>query len=84
MEMTQYDRKKDEVITVGRLIEILKNFPEDSKVELDIDYYYEDCDYGKTSSNISSSVDYVYYSISDNTVTIEGDKDDHALYERNY
>ena len=80
--MMQYDRKKDEVITVGRLIEILKNFPEDSKVELDIDYYYEDCDYGKTSSNISSSVDYVY--ISDNIVTIEGDKDDCALYERNY
>ena len=84
MEMTQYDRKKDEVITVGRLIEILKNFPEDSKVELDIDYYYDDFDYGKTSSNISSSVDYVYYSNSDNTVTIEGDKDDEALYERNY
>ena len=82
MEMMQYDRKKDEVITVGRLIEILKNFPEDSKVELDIDYYYEDCDYGKTSSNISSSVDYVY--ISDNIVTIEGDKDDNPLYERNY
>ena len=80
--MMQYDRKKDEVITVGRLIEILKNFPEDSKVELDIDYYYEDCDYGKTSSNISSSVDYVY--ISDNIVTIEGDKDDNPLYERNY
>ena len=80
--MMQYDRKKDEVITVGRLIEILKNFPEDSKVELDIDYYYEDCDYGKTSSNISSSIDYIY--ISDNTVIIEGDKDDHALYERNY
>ena len=78
----QYERKKDEVITVGRLIEILKNFPEDSKVELDIDYYYDDCDYGKTSSNISSSVDYVY--ISDNIVTIEGDKTDHALYERNY
>jgi hypothetical protein len=82
MEMTQYDRKKDEVITVGRLIEILKNFPMDSKVELDIDYYYDDCDYGKTSSNISSSIDYIY--ISDNTVTIEGDKDDEALYERNY
>lgn len=80
--MMQYDRKKDEVITVGRLIEILKNFPEDSKVELDINYYYEDCDYGRTSSDISSSVDYVY--ISDNIVTIEGDKDDHALYERNY
>ena len=80
--MMQYDRKKDEVITVGRLIEILKNFPEDSKVELDINYYYEDCDYGKTSGNISSSVDYVY--ISDNIVTIEGDKDDRALYERNY
>ena len=78
----QYERKKDEVITVGRLIEILKNFPEDSKVELDIDYYYDDCDYGKTSSNISSSVDYVY--ISDNIVTIEGDKTDRALYERNY
>ena len=78
----QYERKKGEVLTVGRLIEILKNFPEDSKVELDINYYYEDCDYGKTSSNISSSVDYVY--ISDNIVTIEGDKDDHALYERNY
>lgn len=78
----QYDRKKDEVITVGRLIEILKNFPEDSKVELDIDYYYEDCDYGKTSSNISSSIDYIY--ISDNTVIIEGDKDNEALYERNY
>ena len=78
----QYERKKGEVLTVGRLIEILKNFPEDSKVELDIDYYYEDCDYGKTSSNISSSVDYIY--ISDNTVTIEGDKDDRALYERNY
>lgn len=82
MEMTQYDRKKDEVITVGRLIEILKNFPMDSKVELDIDYYYDDCDYGKTSSNISSSIDYIY--ISDNTVIIEGDKDDEALYERNY
>ena len=80
----QYERKKGEVITVGRLIEILKNFPEDSKVELDIDYYYDDCVYGKTSSNISSSVDYVYYSVSDNTVTIEGDKDDKALYERNY
>lgn len=80
----QYDRKKDEVITVARLIEILKNFPMDSKVELDIDYYYDDCDYGKTSSNISSSIDYVYYSISDNTVTIEGDKDDKALYERKY
>ena len=78
----QYDRKKDEVITVGRLIEILKNFPEDSKVELDIDYYYDDCDYGKTSSNISSSIDYIY--ISDNTVIIEGDKDNEALYERNY
>lgn len=78
----QYDRKKDEVITVGRLIEILKNFPMDSKVELDIDYYYDDCDYGKTSSNISSSVDYVY--ISDNTVIIEGDKDNEALYERKY
>lgn len=82
MEMRQYDRKKDEVITVGRLIEILKNFPMDSKVELDIDYYYDDCDYGKTSSNISSSIDYIY--ISDNTVIIEGDKDDEALYERNY
>ena len=82
MEMRQYDRKKDEVITVGRLIEILKNFPEDSKVELDIDYYYDDCDYGKTSSNISSSIDYIY--ISDNTVIIEGDKDNEALYERNY
>ena len=80
----QYERKKGEVLTIGRLIEILKNFPMDSKVELDIDYYYDDCDYGKTSSNISSSVDYVYYSISDNTVTIEGDKDDEALYERNY
>ena len=82
--MMQYDRKKDEVITVGRLIEILKSFPMDSEVVLNIDYYYDDCDYGKTSSNISSSVDYVYYSISDNTVTIEGDKDDEALYERNY
>ena len=80
----QYDRKKDEVITVARLIEILKDFPMDSEVELNIDYYYDDCDYGKTSSNISSSVDYVYYSISDNTVTIEGDKDNEALYERNY
>lgn len=78
----QYDRKKDEVITVGRLIEILKNFPMDSKVELDIDYYYDDCDYGKTSSNISSSIDYIY--ISDNTVIIEGDKDNEALYERKY
>ena len=78
----QYERKKGEVLTIGRLIEILKNFPEDSKVELDIDYYYDDCDYGKTSSNISSSVDYIY--ISDNTVIIEGDKDDEALYERNY
>ena len=71
----QYERKKDEIITVGRLIEILKNFPEDSKVELEINYYYEDSDYGKTSSGIMSSVDYVYYSISDNTVTIEGDND---------
>ena len=78
----QYERKKGEVLTVGRLIEILKNFPEDSKVELDIDYYYDDCDYGKTSSNISSSIDYIY--ISANTVIIEGDKDDEALYERNY
>ena len=78
----QYERKKGEVLTVGRLIEILKNFPMDSKVELDIDYYYDDCDYGKTSSNISSSIDYIY--ISDNTVIIEGDKDDEALYERNY
>ena len=80
----QYDRKKDEVITVARLIEILKDFPMDSEVELNIDYYYDDCDYGKTSSNISSSVDYVYYSTSDNRVTIEGDKDDDALYERRY
>lgn len=78
----QYDRKNDEVITVARLIEILKNFPMDSKVELDIDYYYDDCDYGKTSGNISSSIDYIY--ISDNTVIIEGDKDDGALYERKY
>lgn len=78
----QYERKKGEVLTIGRLIEILKNFPMDSKVELDIDYYYDDCDYGKTSSNISSSIDYIY--ISDNTVIIEGDKDDEALYERNY
>ena len=80
----QYDRKKDEVITVARLIEILKNFPMDSKVELNIDYYYDDSDYGKTSSNIRNSIDYIYYSTSDNTVTIEGDKDNEALYERNY
>ena len=80
----QYERKKGEVLTIGRLIEILKNFSMDSKVELNIDYYYDDCDYGKTSSNIRSSIDYVYYSISDNTVTIEGDKDNEALYERNY
>lgn len=78
----QYDRKKDEVITVGRLIEILKNFPMDSKVELDIDYYYDDCDYGKTSGNISSSIDYIY--TFENSVIIEGDKDDGALYERRY
>ena len=78
----QYDRKKDEVITVARLIEILKNFPMDSKVELDIDYYYDDCDYGKTSGNISSSIDYIY--TFENSVIIEGDKDDGALYERGY
>ena len=78
----QYDRKKDEVLTVGRLIEILKDFPMDSKVELDIDYYYDDCDYGKTSGNISSSIDYIY--TFENSVIIEGDKNDYALYERRY
>ena len=38
----QYERKKGEILTIGRLIEILKQYPMDSNAELTMWYSCED------------------------------------------
>ena len=73
----QYERKKCEVLTIGQLIEILKQYPMDSNAELTMWYSCEDS-HGVYSNSINSCVDGVW--INGNTVYIEGYKDKDYLY----
>lgn len=72
MDSTFYERKDGSVITVSELIEILKKYPGDYTVGIDMDYKYEDDCHTVCTETMSSPLEYIYKIDIDKEVYIGG------------